>query len=160
MGIPELKLLYDGIKGAANIVRTVDTAEAKLELYGTLLDLSGKALELQGKMQEMMDENKELRNKIEELQKVKITEEDIEYHEDAFVTLKNDPLKRKFCQKCWEKERKTYQIQPRYGFGKHIDYYICVNCDVHISDRQEFNNQVDVFKNMNCNTKYDPLKDM
>lgn len=135
--IEEVGLLYQGLKDAAGIVKTVDTAEAKLDLYGKLLDLSSKSQTLQEKMIAMLDENKKLKQQIEELQKIKITEEDIEYHEDAFVTLKRDSLKRKFCQKCWEKERKLYQLQAKYVFSDVPSYYKCTECETTISDRNE-----------------------
>lgn len=128
MGIAELKLLYDGIKGVANIVRTVDTTEAKLELYGTLLDLSSKALELQGKIQEMLDENRNLKQQIEELKKVKITEEDIEYHEHPYITLKSDKEKlRKFCANCWAEHHTLFQLEI-YKLSRGVIRGICSHC--------------------------------
>lgn len=87
MIVEEVGLLYQGLKDAATIVKTVDTAEAKLDLYGKLLDLSSKSLTLQEKMQEMLDENRNLKQQIEELEKMKVLESDIEYYEEPFLLL-------------------------------------------------------------------------
>lgn len=109
--IGELESLCRGINDVINMVNTSEKVGIKLELQQKLSEMMTNSLGVQVKMQEMLDENKSLKQQIEELQKVKITEEDIEYHEYPYITLKSDKERtRKFCANCWAELHILFQL--------------------------------------------------
>ncbi len=71
----------------------------------------------------MVDENRKLREQIKEMQKTADIAEKIERHEDAYITLADDPGKRIYCSCCWDTKRMLVQGQ-KTGVGT----YCCPSC--------------------------------
>lgn len=92
--------LYEGLKDLAKVVQQADN----IELYSKLLDLSAQALDLQAEIVKLKQENEELREK-------RVLNSQIERHEDAYITLKDDKQKIVYCSVCWDREKKLIQGQ-------------------------------------------------
>lgn len=100
--------VYEGLKDVLNIAQKADN----IDLYKRLLDLSKEALDLQEELSILKAENTELK-------KMRELEEKIEHHiskkvgynkEHPYITLKDDPLKIRYCAICWAKDNQLIQL--------------------------------------------------
>lgn len=120
--------VYDVCKDALSIAQKVDN----IELYRILLDVQKQALDMQNDIATLQMENRELKLKISELEKIQITELDIEYYPNkGYITLKSDQQKVKYCGVCWGKEKVLLPICGRtYN-------YECGNCHTKFSKNSD-----------------------
>lgn len=102
---------YDIIKDTLKLADTVKNQD----LYDKLMELRQAVSEMQDVIDELKDKNKTLQTELEELKRIRITEEDIERHEEAYITLKSDPKKIKYCANCFSTTQKLIQFQ-KCGF--------------------------------------------
>lgn len=117
--------IYEGLKDAITIAQKVDN----IDLYKKLLDLSKEALDMQ-------DQISKLQAEIIQLKNAKELEERVEYHkledvdelhtEYPYVTLKNDPLRIRYCAVCWGKDGKLIQLKDELN---------CICCNMKLYRR-------------------------
>ena len=115
-----LKDLYEIIKELLKAAKAVQNQE----VVQFAMELQEKFFELREDNEKLTDEIKELKAKLEALEKADLQEEDIEYHQQGYLTIKNEKIKLYYCNFCWKKERKLYplsQASTRYD-------YQCANC--------------------------------
>ncbi len=74
-----------------------------IELHEKILNIQATALDMQEEIRQLKEENTELK-------KVKDLEENIERHQDYYITLKDDCAKIKYCAVCWGLSQKLIQI--------------------------------------------------
>ena len=89
--------IYEGLKDAINIAQKADN----IDLYKKLLDLSKDALDLKLKSAKQLDERIEY-HKLEEV--------DTLHTEYPYITLKDDPLRIRYCAICWGRDKKLIQL--------------------------------------------------
>lgn len=106
--------LYDKIKDIAEAARVA----GNVELYRQVLDSCSLVLEFQNELAEAREENNSLKKKLD-------IEDDIERHEELFVTRKSDSMKIKYCAHCWGADGKLIQMDE-YQFR-------CPHCKINIS---------------------------
>ncbi|PAV08753.1 hypothetical protein [Methanocorpusculum parvum] len=110
---------YEIFKDTLKLAQTVNNAE----LYDKMMELRGMMSDMQDDIDRLKDENKSYINRIQELEKIRVTELDIEYYpNNAYITLKSDQQKIKYCGVCWGKDQKLIPI-PRT-----FDRYHCSLC--------------------------------
>ena len=106
--------LYDGIKDVAKVVQQADN----IDLYKKLIDLSAQALEMQ-------EEISRLKQEINSLKQTETLENDIEYHEGAFITRKSDKELVKYCASCWADRKVLMPLKRSIVYGS----YQCALCE-------------------------------
>ena len=72
---------------------------------------------------DLVDENHKLKEQIKEMQTTADIAGKIERHDDAYITLSDDPDKRIYCSCCWDTKRILVQGQ-KTGVGT----YCCPSC--------------------------------
>lgn len=76
-------------------------------------ELVDKLIDIKKMVSDLEDENRELKKSLE-------LNGDIERHSDGtYITLKDDPLKIRYCAVCWGRDRKLIQMEE-------ADY--CMEC--------------------------------
>lgn len=103
---------YDAIKDGIAVAQQVDN-----------IPLVEKLIEAQKQILDLVNENQKLREQIKEMQETADIAGKIERHEDAFITLSDDPDKRIYCSCCWDTKRMLVQGQ-KTGVGT----YTCPSC--------------------------------
>ena len=103
---------YEAIKDGIAVAQQVDN----IPLVEKLIDDKMKILDL-------VKENQQLREQIKEMQAKEDIAEKIERHDDAYITLSDDPDKRIYCSCCWDTKRMLVQGQ-KTGVGT----YSCPSC--------------------------------
>lgn len=112
---------YEAFKDAVGLAQKTDN----IELYRQLLDLSAQALDLQSEVAKLREENAELK-------RVRVLEEDVAYHLDAYVTKRTDSIPIKYCAACWVDKQKLIPMQD-VGMAN----YKCPLCHSHIVDNEK-----------------------
>ena len=112
---------YDALKDVIGIAQKSDN----IELYRQLLDLGNQAIEMQAEIAALREENAELK-------RVRVQEEDIVYHLDAYVTKRTDNIPIKYCAACWVDKQKLVPMQD-VGMAN----YKCPLCHSHIVDNEK-----------------------
>lgn len=109
---------YEIFKDTLKLAQTVNNAE----LYDKMIELRGMMSEMQDEIDRLKDENRSYKIRIQELEEINILKEDIELHEDPYITLKNDPEHIKYCAVCWNKDHKLIPVAFL------INHYNCPIC--------------------------------
>lgn len=118
---------YEALKDA------IETAQ-KIGNLSTVREL----IDAQKQILDLVDENHRLKKQLEELLEIVDISKKIERHEDAYLTLADDPSKRIYCSCCWDTKRILVQGQ-KTGPGT----YLCPSCgtsgfyDKRAHDRQQ-----------------------
>ena len=95
-------------------------------------------IDAQKQILDLIEENQRLRAQVKELQETSDISEKIVRHEDAYITLKDDPQNLIYCSCCWDTQRILVQGQ-KTGVGT----YTCPSCgtnayyDRNASDRHQ-----------------------
>lgn len=127
---------YEAIKDGIAVAQQADN----VPLVRELIDAQKQILDL-------IEENQRLRVQVKELQETSDISEKIVRHEDAYITLKDDPQNLIYCSCCWDTKRMLVQGQ-KTGVGT----YTCPSCgtnayyDRNASDRH----QQKVVEEINC----------
>ena len=127
---------YEAIKDGIAVAQQADN----VPLVRELIDAQKQILDL-------IEENQRLRVQVRELQETSDISEKIVRHEDAYITLKDDPQSLIYCSCCWDTKRILVQGQ-KTGVGT----YSCPSCgtnafyDRNASDRQ----QQEIMNKINC----------
>ena len=116
---------YDIIKDLLKAAKNVQNQE----VVQLAMDLQEKFFELREDNDKLLNEIKELKEKIEVLEQAQIKEEEIEYYDTGFVTLKTESYKIPYCSFCWKKEHK---LLPLAQYGSWFQYQ-CSNCGAKIN---------------------------
>lgn len=103
---------YEAIKDGIVVAQQADN----VPLVRELIDAQKQILDL-------VAENQKLREQIKGMQETADIAGKIERHEDAYITLADDPDKRIYCSCCWDTKRMLVQGQ-KTGVGT----YICLSC--------------------------------
>ena len=103
---------YEAIKDGITAAQKADN----IPLVSELIDAQKQILDL-------IDENQRLRAQVRELQESSDIAEKIVRHEDAYITLKDDPANLIYCSCCWDTKRILVQGQ-KTGIGT----YLCPSC--------------------------------
>lgn len=103
---------YDAIKDGIAVAQQVDN-----------IPLVEKLIEAQKQILDLVNENQKLREQIKEMQETTDIAGKIERHEDAYITLADDPDKRIYCSCCWDTKKLLVQGQ-KTGVGT----YCCPSC--------------------------------
>ena len=103
---------YDAIKDGIAVAQQVDN-----------IPLVEKLIEAQKQILDLVNENQKLREQIKEMQETTDIAGKIERHEDAYITLADDPDKRIYCSCCWDTKKMLVQGQ-KTGVGT----YCCPSC--------------------------------
>jgi len=82
---------YEAIKDGISVAQKADN----LPLVKNLMDAQQQIFDL-------ISENERLKEKIRQLEKAEDISAKIERHEDAYITLADDPEKRIYCSCCWD----------------------------------------------------------
>ena len=101
--------IYEGLKDAINIALKADN----IDLYKKLLDLSKDALDLQDQISKLQAENIKLKSAKqldERIEYHKLEEVDTLHTEYPYITLKDDPLRIRYCAICWGRDKKLIQL--------------------------------------------------
>ena len=89
---------YEAIKDGIVAAQKADN----IPLVSELIDVQKQILDLE-------DENRKLREQIKEMQETADIAGKIERHEDAYITLADDPDKRIYCSCCWDTKKMLVQ---------------------------------------------------
>ena len=103
---------YEAIKDGIVAAQKADN----IPLVSELIDVQKQILDLE-------DENRKLREQIKEMQETADIAGKIERHEDAYITLADDPDKHIYCSCCWDTKKMLVQGQ-KTGVGT----YRCPSC--------------------------------
>ena len=103
---------YDAIKDGIAVAQQVDN-----------IPLVEKLIEAQKQILDLVNENQKLRDQIREMQETTDIAGKIERHEDAYITLADDPDKHIYCSCCWDTKKMLVQGQ-KTGVGT----YRCPSC--------------------------------
>ena len=103
---------YDAIKDGIAVAQQVDN-----------IPLVEKLIEAQKQILDLVNENQKLREQIKEMQETTDIAGKIERHEDAYITLADDPDKHIYCSCCWDTKKMLVQGQ-KTGVGT----YRCPSC--------------------------------
>ena len=103
---------YDAIKDGIAVAQQVDN-----------IPLVEKLIEAQKQILDLVNENQKLREQIREMQETTDIAGKIERHEDAYITLADDPDKHIYCSCCWDTKKLLVQGQ-KTGVGT----YRCPSC--------------------------------
>ena len=103
---------YDAIKDGIAVAQQVDN-----------IPLVEKLIEAQKQILDLVNENQKLREQIKEMQGTTDIAGKIERHEDAYITLADDPDKHIYCSCCWDTKKMLVQGQ-KTGVGT----YRCPSC--------------------------------
>ena len=103
---------YDAIKDGIAVAQQVDN-----------IPLVEKLIEAQKQILDLVNENQKLREQIREMQETTDIAGKIERHEDAYITLADDPDKHIYCSCCWDTKKMLVQGQ-KTGVGT----YRCPSC--------------------------------
>ena len=87
------------------------------------ISLVEKLIDAQMQILDLVNENQQLREQIKEMQAKEDIAEKIERHDDAYITLADDPDKRIYCSCCWDTKKILVQGQ-KTGVGT----YSCPSC--------------------------------
>ena len=87
------------------------------------IPLVSELIDAQKQILDIVNENQKLREQIKEMQATEDIAEKIERHDDAYITLSDDPDKRIYCSCCWDTKRMLVQGQ-KTGVGT----YCCPSC--------------------------------
>ena len=118
---------YEAIKDGIAVAQQADN----IPLVRELIDAQKQILDL-------IEENQRLRAQVKELQETSDISEKIVRHEDAYITLKDDPQNLIYCSCCWDTKSVLVQGQ-KTGVGT----YTCPSCgtnayyDRNASDRHQ-----------------------
>ena len=96
---------YEAIKDGIAVAQQADN----VPLVRELIDAQKQILDL-------VDENHKLKEQIKEMQTTADIAGKIERHDDAYITLSDDPDKRIYCSCCWDTKRILVQGQ-KTGVG-------------------------------------------
>ena len=94
------------------------------ELLALAMDLQEKYFSLKEENEELVNQIKELKCQIERLEEANVMEDNIEYSNRGFFTLKTDKTKIPYCSMCWKKEHKLIPISQFQSWYQ----YKCGNC--------------------------------
>lgn len=103
---------YDAIKDGIAVAQQVDN-----------IPLVEKLIEAQKQILDLVNENQKLREQIREMQETTDIAGKIERHEDAYITLADDPDRHIYCSCCWDTKKILVQGQ-KTGVGT----YRCPSC--------------------------------
>ena len=103
---------YDAIKDGIAVAQQVDN-----------IPLVEKLIEAQKQILDLVNENQKLREQIREMQETTDIAGKIERHEDAYITLADDPDRHIYCSCCWDTKKILVQGQ-KTGVGT----YSCPSC--------------------------------
>lgn len=103
---------YDAIKDGIAVAQQVDN-----------IPLVEKLIEAQKQILDLVNENQKLREQIREMQETTDIAGKIERHEDAYITLADDPDRHIYCSCCWDTKKILVQGQ-KTGVGT----YCCPSC--------------------------------
>lgn len=103
---------YEAIKDGIAVAQQVDN-----------IPLVEKLIDAQMQILDLVNENQQLREQIKEMQAKEDIAEKIERHDDAYITLSDDPDKRIYCSCCWDTKKILVQGQ-KTGVGT----YSCPSC--------------------------------
>lgn len=103
---------YEAIKDGITVAQQADN----VPLVRELIDAQKQILDL-------VQENQKLREKIREMQETADVAGKIVRHEDAYITLRDDPENLIYCSCCWDTKRMLVQGQKN-GVGT----YTCPSC--------------------------------
>lgn len=105
--------LYEVIKDCINVAQKADN-----------IPLVQSLIEAQKQILDLMNDNHNLKEENRKLKENKLNIENIERHEDAYITLKNNKEKIIYCSCCFDKDGKLVQAQTDKENGK----YWCPAC--------------------------------
>ena len=91
---------YDAIKDGIAVAQQVDN-----------IPLVEKLIEAQKQILDLVNENQKLREQIREMQETTDIAGKIERHEDAYITLADDPDRHIYCSCCWDTKKILVQGQ-------------------------------------------------
>ena len=111
---------YDIIKDLLKAAKNVQNQE----VVQLAMDLQEKFFELREENDELLQKTKNLEARIESMEKLKITEADIELSTGGYFTLKSDSKKIPYCGCCWGQDHKLIPL-ARYN---HFGGYQCGHC--------------------------------
>lgn len=100
---------YEAIKDGIAVAQQADN----VPLVRELIDAQKQILDL-------IEENQRLRAQVKELQETSDISEKIVRHEDAYITLKDDPQNLIYCSCCWDTQRILVQGQKLESGPTHV----------------------------------------
>lgn len=103
---------YEAIKDGIEVAQKVDN----IPLVQNLMDAQKQIFDL-------LEENHQLKERIQQLEKAEDISAKIERHEDAYITLADDPQKRIYCSCCWDQKKALVQGQKTTEGA-----YLCPSC--------------------------------
>ena len=103
---------YEAIKDGIAVAQQADN-----------IPLVEKMIDAQKQIFDLVDENHRLRDQIKQLEETSEIASKIERHDDAYITLADDPDKRIYCSCCWDTKKMLVQGQ-KTGVGT----YTCPSC--------------------------------
>ena len=103
---------YEAIKDGIAVAQQADN-----------IPLVEKLIDAQKQIFDLVDENHRLRDQIRQMEETSEIASTIERHDDAYITLADDPDKRIYCSCCWDTKRMLVQGQ-KTGVGT----YSCPSC--------------------------------
>lgn len=130
--------VYEVIKDCISTAQKADN----IPLVQTLIEAQKQILDL-------LNENYNLKEENRTLKENKTNKDNIERHEDAFITLKNDSKKIIYCSCCYDKDGKLVQAQAEPKDGrywcpacKYIGYFDKKKYDMKYHSDEEENNYI------------------
>ena len=103
---------YEAIKDGIAVAQQADN-----------IPLVEKMIDAQKQIFDLVDENHRLRDQIKQLEETSEIASKIERHDDAYITLADDPDKRIYCSCCWDTKRMLVQ-----GQKTGVRTYTCPSC--------------------------------
>lgn len=124
-----------------NLIKNLLNAAKKIrnqEVIDMAMDLQENFFELRENNEELKEEIKELKEKVLLLESATAKEEELEYSDRGFITLKNQKYKIPYCACCWKKEHKLLPLlqSPTWYL------YTCGNCKSAITVMDKKNRQL------------------
>lgn len=127
--------LYDLAKDAVSLASKLQN----IELTKLLVDIQRNALDMQDQLYQLQRKNQELQDEITRLHALWEQEQDVEVHDEPYITFKNDKKRIPYCENCWNKSHHKIRFivhctKPDYkcpecGMTLKIDESEDVTCD-------------------------------
>lgn len=128
-----------GLTAALNSLKVIISHSENIELSNSLIEVQNATIELQNLIFQLQNENHQLKNEVTQLKDLWKQEQDVERHDEPYITFKNDKKRIPYCENCWNKSHHKIRFivsctKPDYkcpecGVTLKIDESEDVTCD-------------------------------
>ncbi|HJK70496.1 MAG TPA: hypothetical protein O0X51_01205 [Methanocorpusculum sp.] len=128
-----------GLTAALSSLKVLISHSENIELSNSLIEVQNATIELQNLIFQLQNENHQLKNEVTQLKDLWKQEQDVERHDEPYITFKDDGKRIPYCENCWNKSHhkirfivhctKPFYKCPECGTTLEIDESEDVTCD-------------------------------